>query len=149
MKVLLMQKNACNAFSAVGGVQKKGVLKNFAIFTGKHLCWSLFLIIKLENFRYATLLKKAPTQMLSCGSRTTGKLPPPNPKTNPNLNSNPNPNRGGQFSSGAIVRIPFPCKYCPVFKNFEKHLRATASEIRRGTYEIGSGDIMYYFMTNT
>ena len=23
---------------------KKGVLKNFAIFTGKHLCWSLFLI---------------------------------------------------------------------------------------------------------
>ena len=23
---------------------KIGVLKNFAIFTGKHLCWSLFLI---------------------------------------------------------------------------------------------------------
>ena len=29
---------------------KIGVLKNFAIFTGKHLCWSLFLI-KLQAFR--------------------------------------------------------------------------------------------------
>ena len=29
---------------------KKTVLKNFAIFTGKHLCWSLF-IIKLKVFR--------------------------------------------------------------------------------------------------
>ena len=35
---------------------KKGVLKNFANFTGKHLCWSLFLI-KLQVFRPATLLK--------------------------------------------------------------------------------------------
>ena len=33
-----------------------------------------------------------------------GKLSP-NPQTNPNPNPNPNPNRG-QFSSGAIVRIP-------------------------------------------
>ena len=31
--------------------------KNFAIFTGKHLCWSLFLI-KLQAFRPTTLLKK-------------------------------------------------------------------------------------------
>ena len=29
---------------------KKAVLKNFAIFTGKHLCWSLF-IIKFQTFR--------------------------------------------------------------------------------------------------
>ena len=29
---------------------KKAVLRNFAIFTGKHLCWSLFLI-KLQAFR--------------------------------------------------------------------------------------------------
>ena len=29
---------------------EKAVLKNFAIFTGKHLCWSLFLI-KLQTFR--------------------------------------------------------------------------------------------------
>ena len=33
---------------------KKGVLKSFAIFTGKHLCWSLF----FEDFRHATLLKR-------------------------------------------------------------------------------------------
>ena len=36
---------------------KKAVLKNFAIFTGKQLCWSLFLI-KLQAFRLATLLKR-------------------------------------------------------------------------------------------
>ena len=36
---------------------KKGVLKTFAIFTGKHLCWSLFLI-KLQPWRPATLLKR-------------------------------------------------------------------------------------------
>ena len=32
-------------------------LKNFASFTGKHLCWSLFLI-KLHALRPATLLKR-------------------------------------------------------------------------------------------
>ena len=36
---------------------KKGVLKNFANFTGKHLCWSPFLIL-LQVFRPATLLKR-------------------------------------------------------------------------------------------
>ena len=36
---------------------KKGVLKNFAVFTGKHLCWSLFLK-KLQAWRPATLLKR-------------------------------------------------------------------------------------------
>ena len=36
---------------------KKGVLKNLANFTGKHLCWSLFLI-KLQVFRPATLSKR-------------------------------------------------------------------------------------------
>ena len=35
---------------------KKGVLKNFAIFTRKHLCWSIFLI-KLQAISSATLLK--------------------------------------------------------------------------------------------
>ena len=35
---------------------KIDVLKNFANFTGKHLCWSLFLI-KLQVFKTATLLK--------------------------------------------------------------------------------------------
>ena len=34
-----------------------GVLKNFVIFTGKHLCWSLFLI-KLQALRPAALLTR-------------------------------------------------------------------------------------------
>ena len=42
-----------------------GVLKNFAIFTGKHLRWSHFLI-DLQIFRPATLLKETLTQVLSC-----------------------------------------------------------------------------------
>ena len=35
----------------------KAVLKNSAIFTWKHLCWSLFLM-KLQAFRSATLLER-------------------------------------------------------------------------------------------
>ena len=35
---------------------KKVVLKNFAIFTGKHLCWSHFLR-QLQAFKHATLFK--------------------------------------------------------------------------------------------
>ena len=31
---------------------KTGVLKNFAIFTRKHLCWSLFLILVLQPCNY-------------------------------------------------------------------------------------------------
>ena len=42
--------------AAIGGFYKKAVLKNFAIFTGKHLCWILFLI-KLQVFRTAILIK--------------------------------------------------------------------------------------------
>ena len=36
---------------------KTGALKNFAIFTGKNLCWSLFLI-KFQDWRPAFLFKK-------------------------------------------------------------------------------------------
>ena len=38
---------------------KKGVLKYFAIFTGKHLRWNLFLIKQLFE-------KETPTKFLSC-----------------------------------------------------------------------------------
>ena len=41
---------------------KKAVLKNFAISTGKHLCWSLFLT-KLLAYGPAILLKETPTQL--------------------------------------------------------------------------------------
>ena len=39
---------------------KKGVLNNFANFTGKHLCWSLFLIkLHASGLKPITLFKKA------------------------------------------------------------------------------------------
>ena len=41
---------------------KKAVLKYFAIFTGKHLYWSLC-SVKFQASRSAILLKKTPTQM--------------------------------------------------------------------------------------
>ena len=44
---------------------KKGVLKSFTNFTGKHLCWSLFLI-KSQALRPATLLKSESNAGLSC-----------------------------------------------------------------------------------
>ena len=48
---ILTQPPEQNSEAAAGGV-----LKNFANFTGKHLCWSLF-FTKLQAFRPATLLK--------------------------------------------------------------------------------------------
>ena len=45
---------------------EKAVLKNFTIFTGKHLCWSIILI-KLQAQRPATLLNKTPTRVFPCG----------------------------------------------------------------------------------
>ena len=41
---------------------KVGVLKNVAIFTGKHLCWNLFLI-KMQAWRSLLVKKKTPTQV--------------------------------------------------------------------------------------
>ena len=45
--------------TTVGILLKKAILKNFAIFTGTHLCWSLFLI-QLQALRPGTLLKRDP-----------------------------------------------------------------------------------------
>ena len=44
---------------------KKGVLKNFAKFTGKHLCQSFF-FNKVTNLRPATILKKETLTQVSC-----------------------------------------------------------------------------------
>ena len=46
---LVFIKNRCRS-SRSQMFFKIGVLKKFAMFTGKHLCWSLFLI-KLQAFR--------------------------------------------------------------------------------------------------
>ena len=43
---------------------KKGVLKSFTNFTGKHLCWSLF-FKKAADLRGATLLKRSSSTDLS------------------------------------------------------------------------------------
>ena len=43
---------------------KTGVFKNFTIFTGKHLCWSLYLI-KLQDWRLVFSLKETPTEVFS------------------------------------------------------------------------------------
>ena len=42
-----------------------GGITNFAIFTGKHLCWGLF-SIKLHIYRYATFLKIDSNTGISC-----------------------------------------------------------------------------------
>ena len=44
---------------------KVGALENFANFTGKHLCWILFLI-QLQAVRPATVLKRDSGQVFSC-----------------------------------------------------------------------------------
>ena len=43
---------------------KKAALKNFSIFTGKHLCWSLF-FIKLQTLGLQLYQKGSPTQAFS------------------------------------------------------------------------------------
>ena len=43
----------------------KGVLKNLRNFTGKHLCWSLFLI-KFQVFKPLILLKRDSNTLFSC-----------------------------------------------------------------------------------
>ena len=43
---------------------RKVVLKNFAIFTGKHLCWSL--LIKLTVLKSNFIRKVTPTQVFFC-----------------------------------------------------------------------------------
>ena len=45
---------------------EKGILKNFAKLTGKHLCRSLF-FNKVAGLRPVTLLKKRLAQVFSCG----------------------------------------------------------------------------------
>ena len=56
-----------NAEAVVRGCSvKKGVLRNFTKFTGKHLCQSLF-FNKVADLRPATLLKKRLAQVFFCG----------------------------------------------------------------------------------
>ena len=45
---------------------KRGSLENFAIITGKHLCWGLFLM-RLQAIKFATILKGDSSTGVSCG----------------------------------------------------------------------------------
>ena len=102
---------------------KKDVLKTFANFTGKHLCWSLFLITLLV-FRPATLLKRYRSSHQRCSIKRAVLK------------------NFAMFTGKHLCRSPcnflkkrlqgcFFCEYCEIFKNtnFEKHLRITASGI--------------------
>ena len=59
-----MLKFAANSSSHSEMFSKKGVLRNFAKFTGKHLCQSLF-INKVAGLRRATLSKKRLAEVFS------------------------------------------------------------------------------------
>ena len=50
--VLIMQKQPPNVFC------KKAAVKNFAIFTGKHLCWSFYLVkLWIFSCEYCAIFK--------------------------------------------------------------------------------------------
>ena len=57
-----------------GVLLKKVALKNFTIFTGKHLCWGLFLI-KLQAFSPATFSKRDSNTGVFCGYCESLRLP--------------------------------------------------------------------------
>ena len=54
---------------------KIDVLKRFAILTGKHLCWSFFLI-RLQAWRPATLLKSRLQVLRNCYEHIFYRTPP-------------------------------------------------------------------------
>ena len=56
LKGFMAPEDLCSE-AVARGVCEKGVYKNFAKLTGKHLCWSLF-FNKVADLRPATLLKK-------------------------------------------------------------------------------------------
>ena len=66
------------------------------------------IIVPDENCPPTPKLTLSQTLTLTGGQFFSGAIVslPSNPKTNPDLEPNPNRNRGGNFSRGAIVRIP-------------------------------------------
>ena len=94
---------------------KRAILKHFAIFMGKHFCWSLFLI-KLQTFRPATLLKRNSNAVAFLWILRNFK--------EHLFHRTPLDEYLRKFSTGAFL-----CNL-QIFKNtkFEEHLRTTASE---------------------
>ena len=79
---------------------KIGVLKDFANFTGKHLCWSLFLIKVLTNF-----IKNSPIQVFSCEMWKNFK------------NTFSTEHLQWLLLSKETPRQVFTCEICKIFKN--------------------------------
>ena len=65
MYLHLIEKDSSVRSSRPEELYKKGVLRNFAKFTGKQLCRNFFLN-KVADLRPATLLKKTLAQVFSC-----------------------------------------------------------------------------------
>ena len=65
MYLHLIEKDSSVRSSRPEELYKKGVLRNFAKFTGKQLCRSFFLN-KVADLRPATLLKRTVAQVFSC-----------------------------------------------------------------------------------
>ena len=80
---------------------KIGALKNFANFTGKHLCWSLFLVKFLTNF-----IKDTPTQEFSCEIWKNFK------------NTFSTEHLQWLLLSKETPTQVFACEICEIFKNF-------------------------------
>ena len=102
-------------------LHKIGVFEQFTKFAANYLCWSLFLI-KLQFWGPATLLKKTPTQVLSCEICKLFK----NNYFEEHL-----------WMSGSKLLNLFSGKFCELFKNtyFAEDLRTTVFEtpVRRGS----------------
>ena len=119
-------------FSAESGIYKKSsieraVLKNFALFIVKHLCFSLFLI-KLQTC-LQLYKKEIPTKVFSCEyceifneSFFTEPL-----RRTASESWRPS---GLQFNIKETLTQVFSCVIYELFKNiyFEQHLRTTTSE---------------------
>ena len=85
-------------------------LKNFANFTGKHLCRRLFLI-KLQAFRAATLLKRDSCEICEIFKNTLFYWTSPVPVSD-----------GFRFPACNFIKKEIPakmffCEFCKIFKN--------------------------------
>ena len=65
LKSLAKLSNILDRSSCPEVLCKKGVIRNFATFTGKHLCQSLF-FNKVAGAVCNFITKEAPAQMFSC-----------------------------------------------------------------------------------
>ena len=100
---------------------KKTALKHFAIFTGKYLCWSLFLI-KLQALKPPTLLKRDCNIGVAVNIAKFLRTP-----ILKNICERL-PQACNVIKKETLAQV-FSCEFCRILKNtfFIKHIWATAS----------------------